>query len=105
MPLHVTKWERRPNADRDAFGRAALAVCGNARAIEGVRDARFYWVNADTIGMVVNAEVGAYGQNSGVQATPEQAKGLFALSDLARNTLQEFWGEAGAGEATYRLSR
>lgn len=104
MPLHVQKWERRPTSDRDALGRAALNVCRHARSQEGVRDARFYWANADTIGMIVNAEPGAWGQNSGRGPDAAGASALFGLSDLARQVSSEIWGEAAQGEQAYRMS-
>lgn len=105
MPLHLVKWERREGAERDAFGNAALAVCRHARSIDGVRSARFYWANADTIGLVVDAEPGAWGPNSGNGPTPDAAKNMFHLSDLSRQVSSEFWVEAGQGEQTYRMSR
>ena len=105
MPLHIQKWERREGVDRDAFARAALGVCRHARSLDGVRDARFYWANADTIGLAVNAEPGAWGPNTVIQPTPDAAKALFGLSDLSRQTASEVWGEAGIGEQAFRMSQ
>lgn len=105
MPLHIQKWERREGVDRDAFAKAALAVCRHARSLDGVRDARFYWANADTIGLAVNAETGAWGQNGTGLPTPDGAKALFGLSDLSRQTVSEIWGEAGIGEQAFRMSK
>ncbi len=67
MPLHVYKYERRDDADRDDLGRAALAACRAARAVEGVRSSHFYWVDADTIATVTDAEAGAFGPGAGAQ--------------------------------------
>ena len=65
MPLHVTKRERRDGADRDALGTAALTMCRFARSNEGVRNARFYWANIDTVAIIVDAEPGAWGPGAG----------------------------------------
>ena len=40
--LHIGKYEMRSDADRDAFGHAALAVCKAAKSVEGVNDAKFF---------------------------------------------------------------
>ncbi|MCA9846072.1 MAG: hypothetical protein KC491_15580, partial [Dehalococcoidia bacterium] len=74
MPLHIQKWERREGVDRDQFARAALNVCRQARSVAGVRDARFYWANADTIGVAVSAEPGVWGPNSSSDPTPDGAR-------------------------------
>lgn len=105
MPLHLSKWERRAGSDRDMFGNAALNLCRVARSVDGVRSARFYWANADTVGFAVDAEPGAWGTGSAAPPNADQAKAMFALSDLARQTSAETWGEAGAGEAMYRSAR
>ena len=103
MPLHVTKWERRDGADRDALGTAALTMCRFARSNEGVRNARFYWANTDTVAILVDADPGAWGPGSAGDPTAEGAQAIFGLSDLAHGVAQETWGEAGAGEALFRM--
>ena len=105
MPLFVGRWERRDGADRDALGRAALAMCRNARSTEGVRDSRFYWVNADTVAIITDAEAGAWGPGSGARQTADGAKALFAMSDIARSGPLETWVEARAGEETFQLAK
>lgn len=104
MPLFLSKHERRDNTDRDAMANAALDLCRATRALDGIRSARFYWANTDTIGLIVDAEAGAFGQGSGQTPSPAQAKAFFALSDLARPTSSETWGEAGAGAEMYRAA-
>lgn len=105
MPLHVAKWERRDGVDRDAFASGALALCRNARASDGVRSARFYWADIDTIAVLVDAEPGAWGQGSANTPTAEGAKAFFGMSDLSRNVSQEIWGEAGPGEELFRSAQ
>jgi hypothetical protein len=105
MPLHVTKHERRDGADRNEFGKAALNICRVARSREGVRDARFYWAGWDTIGIVINADIGAWGPGSGGGGpVPEVAKATRAMSDLARMVSNETWGDAAVGEQAYLMS-
>lgn len=91
--------------DRDAFANAALTLCRNARASDGVRNSRFYWANIDTIAVLVEADPGAWGPGSGSQPTADGAKAFFAMSDLAHSRAQETWGEAGRGKETFRLSQ
>ncbi len=105
MPLFVTKYERRDGTDRDALGRAALTLCRANRAIEGVRNSRFYWANTDTVAVLTDAEAGSYGQGSGTPPTADGAKAFFGMADLARQVSDETWGEAAAGEEVYRLSQ
>ena len=59
--LHITKNEMRSDADRNAFGLAALAVCKAAKNTNGVNDAKFFWINPNLIGIIVDAEAGAWG--------------------------------------------
>ena len=44
MPLHVSKFERFPSADRNDLALAALEWCRAARDSDGVNDSRFYWI-------------------------------------------------------------
>ena len=104
MPLFISKWERRDGADRDALGRAALNVCRWARAQESVRDARFYWANADTVAFVTGVEPGGrWGIGSGLPPTADGSRVQFALSDLARLGSSEEWQDANVGEQAFRM--
>jgi hypothetical protein len=47
MPLHVAKYERRDNADRNELGIAALEACRSTKENAGVISSLYYWVNAD----------------------------------------------------------
>ena len=97
MPLHVGKFERFPSADRNELALAALEWCRAARASEGVNDSRFYWIDPNEIVVVTDADPGAWGAGAGAQVSPQAAKALFALADLARNTSTETWADARAG--------
>jgi hypothetical protein len=101
MAMQVSWWERRDGADRDALGRAALAYRRAARAQDGVRGARFYWLGPDAL--VVAEDVESLDIPS-TSLTADQARAAFALADLARRTSQERWQDAGVGEAFYRLA-
>ena len=106
MPLHVTKFERRDGVDRNEFGKGALNLCRVARSREGVRDARFYWANWDTVAVTVSAEPGAWGPGSGGGApVPEVAKATAGMSDLGRMVYNETWGDAAMGEQAYLASK
>lgn len=103
MAMLVSYWERRDASDRDQFGRAALAYCRAARACDGVRGARFYWLNPDLLVVAVDVESLEVGDIS--LLTPDTARTMFALSDLGRPVRTERWGDPARGEEAYRLSR
>ena len=83
MPLHVGKFERFPSADRNELALAALEWCRAARASAGVKDSRFYWIDPNEIVVVTDAEPGAWGPGAGAEVSPQAAKAIFALADLA----------------------
>jgi hypothetical protein len=99
MALMYTRWETLPAADREEFAQAALGLCRNARA-QG-RESRFYWANANTICMINESEQPAdfFGG-----PTPDGAKAIFALADLANRTAFEIWMEPRLGEESYRMA-
>jgi len=105
MPLHVSKFERMEGADRNSLALAALEACRAAREAPGVTSSRFYWVNPNEIAILTDAEPGAWGPGSGNAPNARNAKALFALADLARQTVFETWVDARAGEENYKLSR
>ena len=102
MAMLVSYWERRDNADRERFGRAALDYCRAVRGQGGVRSARFYWLNPETLVLALDVESLEIGDRL---RTPEVAQAGFALADLARPTRMERWGDAGRGEELYRMSQ
>jgi hypothetical protein len=105
MPLHVAKYERLAGADRNALGSAALEACRAARESAGVSGSRFYWVNPNEIAILTDAEPGSWGPGSANGPDARNAKAFFALSDLARQTMNETWSDARAGQETYKLSQ
>ena len=105
MPLHVSKYERLPGADRNALGIAALEACRAARAAAGVSSSLFYWVNPNEIAILTDAEPGSWGPGAGATPDARNAKAFFALADLARQTVNETWVDAKAGEENYKLSQ
>ena len=105
MPLHVSKFERLGGADRNDLALAALEACRAARATPGVTTSRFYWVNPNEIAILTDAEPGAWGPGSGNTPDARNAKAIFALSDLARQTVTESWVDARAGAETFNASQ
>jgi hypothetical protein len=105
MPLHVAKYERRDNTNRNDLAQAALEACRAARETAGVNNSRFYWVNPDEIAILTDAEPGAWGQGSGNDPQPRSMKAMFALADLAKTTSSETWADARSGEETYKVSQ
>ena len=105
MPLHVNKYERRDNADRNELGLAALEACRAAKDNPGVTNSLFYWINPDEIAITTDAEPGAWGPGSGNALTSRNAKAMFALADLAKSTSSETWADARAGSETHKVSQ
>ena len=100
--LHIGKYEMRSDADRNAFGLAALAVCKAAKNVEGVNDAKFFWVNPNLIGLIVDAEKGVWGSDA--DPTPETMKAFFDLADLSNQVSAEIWMSAGIGEERFNMT-
>ena len=97
MTISVMHFERRDAADREELGKTAFALTQAMKTDDDVASARFYWVDADTIVIMVDTAT--------VSDTPpntDVARAMFALSDLARQTRSERWLDPGAGERTYR---
>lgn len=103
MPMYFSRYERRDGSDRDAMAKAALQLCRAVRSEEGVRDARFFWANWDTIVTLFNAEMGVLGPDARVSSAA-RARASRELTDLARLTAHEVWGEAGMAEEAYNRS-
>ncbi len=99
MALRATYWERRDNADRQALGNTAYDFCRASRGVEGVRNCRFYWTNADNIVTLAEAESAEVFDRPG---TPELGKAAFALADVARSVRDERWIEPREGVEAYR---
>ena len=101
--LHITKNEMRSDADRNAFGLAALAVCKAAKNTNGVNDAKFFWINPNLIGIIVDAEAGAWGAD--VDPSAGAMKAFFDLADLSNQVASEIWMSAGVGEERFNMAQ
>ena len=97
----LTRYDRRDEADRDALARAALDLCRATRAQDGITSSRFYWVNADTVVVLSEAESMEKFDGAG---SADAAKAIFAISDLARATGTERWIDPRTGAEAYRLA-
>jgi hypothetical protein len=98
MPLQIAAFDRRDNADRADLGNAAFAFCKSVRASDGVNSSKFYWYGADTIVIITDAETSYFES----PAHPDVAKNGFALTDLARMTLNWRLADPRAGQETYQ---
>ena len=98
MAIQQVIMERRDNADREALGNAAVAVCKASRVQDGISSARFFWYGADTIVFLIEGD-GAALDGPG---TPESAAAAFAMSDLARLVSNWRLIDPRAGVDTYR---
>jgi hypothetical protein len=99
MAIIVNHWSRRDGASMEKLGQAAYELCRTSRAAQGLRSSRFYWVNSDTI--VIQSEADSF-EALDRPPTPELAKAVFALSDLARADATERWMDPRDATETYR---
>ena len=99
MALRATHWERRDASDREAFGNAAYDFCRASRAVQGMNNCRFYWINTDTLVILAEAESPEVFDPPG---GPEHGKAVFALGDLAHQIRDERWVEPRSGQEAYR---
>jgi hypothetical protein len=79
MAVMLTKWERREDADRDAFGNAAFVLCREQRARPGVTGCRFFWTSPDEVAVLAEAESA---QVFDEPPQPELTRALFGLADI-----------------------
>ena len=105
MPLHVAKYQRFESSDRNALGLAALELCRAARETDGVNNSRYFWIDPNEIAILTEAEPGAWGNGGARQPSARAAAAVFALADLAQNTMNETWSDARSGMETYELSQ
>jgi hypothetical protein len=99
------KYERFSGADRNELALAALEFCAAVRESDAVNRSRFYWIDPNEIAILVDAEQGGWGAWSTTQPSRREAVAMFALADLSRNTVNEVWGDAKAGQETFNLAQ
>ena len=102
--LNVQKYEMRSDADRNAFGNAALSMCRAVKNISGINSANYYWVNANQFGCIIDFENGAWGPGAANQIS-EVIKANFAVADLSTLVSNEFWMTARGGTDNYAMSK
>ena len=102
--LNVQKYEMRSDADRNAFGNAALSMCRAVKNMSGINSANYYWVNANQIGFIIDYETGAWGPGSANQDA-NVIKANFAVADLSTLVSNEFWMTARGGTDNYEISK
>lgn len=103
MPLLYQRFQLKPGADRAKFGDLVLEACRATRANEGVRSARYYWANPNSVVVLIDYE---HSRNVfGGTPTPEGARRNFAAFDMADQTAWELWGEARAGTEAYERAQ
>jgi len=100
MAAMYSRWDRRDGADRALLATAAFELCRASRQ-QGARSCRFYWVNADTVVILTEADDQHLFDD---EPKPELAQAMFNLSDLARITQTERWMDPRVGEANYRIA-
>ncbi len=101
MPLVYSRWQLKPGADRAKLGDLILENCRAAKANEGVRSARYYWADANTVVVLTDFEHQRHVFAS--PATAEGTKRAFAISDLADRAAWELWADARAGTESYQM--
>ena len=97
------RWQLKQGGDRKKLGDLTMEMCRASRANEGVRNARYYWADANTVTVLVDYE---HPQVifSGAPTADGTRRG-FAISDLADRTAWEVWQDARAGTDAYDRAR
>lgn len=94
----VSKWERRDGATREQLGSAAFQACKEFRSHPSVTSSRYYWSTPDQI-VIANGsdDLSAYWS----QPSSSMGAALFGLADVAAQTSNEQWIDAGTGQKNY----
>ena len=100
MAIAYSRWERRDGADRNDLALAALQFCRRWRTVSGVDSAKYFWVDASTITILVDGEAGSLNVPR-FNEDADNARAAFDLDDLCRLTAFETWAEARAGQETH----
>jgi hypothetical protein len=103
MAIVYSRWQLKPGADRKALGDLALEMCRAAKGNEGVRSARYFWADSNTVTTLTDYEAPRY--IFAGTPTPEGTKRGFALSDIANRIDWEVWQDARAGTDAYERAR
>ena len=101
MAILITNWDRRDATDRIALGEAALAWCKQARQVDGMRSARFYWDGFDAVTFICEADSMAVFD---APPKPEFAMATFAMADIARATSTQRLFDPRDGVAAYQAA-
>ena len=101
MAFLLQHCDRRDTTDRVEFGEAAYGLCRALQGSDGIRNARFFWVDADRT--VVLTEADSMEDFDG-PPKPETASAMFRLADLTRFTDEERRFDPGVGGDTYRMA-
>ena len=105
--LGVIRLERYPDTDRDPWGQLALAMCFEMEKIEGVVDAKYWWVNgANDIAIQIEAEDGPslFRALHGMEPRPDYVNLDSRLQDLSRVVSRERWVDPHDATIAYRAA-
>jgi len=103
MPVLYEEFRRRPGADRNDLGAAALNWCRVARANnDKIRSAKFYWASYNDIAFIVDGEPGW--DNIDGPPNPDFQQAMSAFYDLADRTYSRNLAEAAAGQQAWEAA-
>jgi hypothetical protein len=103
MVTLYSRYSLRPGADRGQLGQAALNSCRVQKSREGCLDARYHWVDPNTV--VILSTFDGPSRIFPADSPPEDAaKSMFSLADLADRTAWELWFDAQSGMQSLRAA-
>lgn len=101
MPATYSVWDRREGASRTDLALAALQLCRRWRAQPGIESAKYYWMNASKIFVMVEGEADAL-QLSKFNQDADNAAAGFALDDQARLLDAQQLADARGGNEAFQ---
>jgi hypothetical protein len=103
MPATYSVWDRREGASRTDLALAALQLCRRWRAQPGVESAKYYWLNASKIFVMVEGEADGLQMSTFNQDADNAAAG-FALDDVAQMAEAHQLADARGGNDAFQLA-
>jgi hypothetical protein len=99
MPVGITTYRRRPDADRNELALAALQLCRTLRGHDDITSSRLFWDGWNDITIITEGAPTMWNQDG----TPNvnMMKATSGLADLADVTSQSRLAEAKAGQDAY----
>ena len=102
--LGILYLERFPETDREDWANAILGYCREMQRLDGVNFARFFWVDANRIAIIIAADTADARDAAMRNTTPRIARAGFDVLDMSRLTRSERLSDPRQAMYTYRTA-